>query len=33
MGEMCTFPKKNRVARFQDIKFERKTIGGKVSFD
>ena len=33
LGAMCFLPKKNRVARFQDIKLGRETIGGKVRFD
>ena len=33
MGEMCIFLKRNRVARFRDIKFGRKTIDGKIRFD
>ena len=32
MGEMCIFPKRNRVAGFQDIKLGRETIGGKIRF-
>ena len=30
---MCIFPKRNRVARFQDIEFRRKTTGGKIRCD
>ena len=33
MGEICIFPKRNRVAGLQDIKFGRETIGGKIRFD
>ena len=33
MGEMCIFPKRNRVAGFQDIETGRKTTGGKIRFD
>ena len=33
MREMCIFPKRNRVAGFQDIEFGRKTTGGKIIFD
>ena len=29
MGEMCIFPKRNRVTGFQDIEFGRKLLVGK----
>ena len=33
MVEMRIFPKRNRVAGFQDIKIGRETIGGKIRFN